>query len=400
MPPTTAPTPNRAVAEARSGAYAEMQEAKHRADKDGWTEQLRNDYDDARQRFDDLTRSAGAPELPLVRNDDHGLIVGEDASTRSDVEPELVRAFDTYLRSGDESLLRAQGVASGSTGGFAVPQGFRNTMTESLKAFGGLRKLAEVVPTTDGANLPWPKNDDTGNVGAILPENTQATEQDVVLAQATLYAYMYTSKQVRVSLQLLQDAGFPIDAWLARKLGERIGRAQAAHWISGTGSGASQPQGITVGLTNGKTTAGTSAILYNELVDLYASVDPAYLEGPGVAWLMNNSTLAYISKIRDDSGGAGLGRPLVEPSVAAGTPLSILGHPIVVDNNMPSIATGTKPIAFGNFRAAYVIRDVGEVQVLRLVERYADYLQHGFLGYQRSDGQVQDGAAAKLLTML
>jgi HK97 family phage major capsid protein/HK97 family phage prohead protease len=398
MPPISTPAaPNRATDEARASAYAQMQETVARAEQGGWTDQLRDEFDRHRQSFDDLSRGAIVAEQPLVRHEELSAIVaGGESANRAD-DPEMVRAFDAYLRTGDESLVRALGVATGSAGGFAVPQGFRAKVTESLKAFGGLRKLAEVVPTTDGANLPWPTNNDTANVGAILAENTQMTEQDVVLAQKTLYAYMYTSKMVRVSLQLLQDAGFDIDTWLARKLGERIGRAQAAHWITGVGT--TEPQGILTGLTNGKTAAATTAVTYNELVDLYASVDPAYLEGEGVAWLMSASTLAFVSKIRDDSGGAGLGRPLVEPSVQAGTPLSILGHPIVVDNGMPAMTTGQKPIAFGNFRAAYVIRDVGDVQVLRLVERYADYLQHGFTGYQRADGQVQDSSAAKFLTM-
>jgi HK97 family phage major capsid protein len=64
---------------------------------------------------------------------------------------------------------------------------------------------------------------------------------------------------------------------------------------------------------------------------------------------------------------------------------------------MAAIGTGNKSVAFANVAAAYAIRDAGPPALIRLDERYADYLQTGFIVLQRSDGQVQDGAAVKLL---
>jgi HK97 family phage major capsid protein len=396
---TITPT-NPAALEARASAWAEMTEAKTRGEATGWTDELVAEFDAAELRFQGATRSANmGGELPIIG--DRSDVVGVGESRGAGDDPEVRKAFDVWMRSGDESLARAQGTTSGAVGLYTVPQGFRATVTETLKQFGGVRKLAEVISTDDGADLPWPTNDDTSNVGVILSENTAAIEQDAAFGQKILKSYMYSSKIVRVSLQLAQDAGFPIDTWLARKLGERIGRAQAAHWVTGLGSGSSQPQGLLTGLTSGKTTASATAITYNEIVDLFSSVDPAYLEGEGVAWIMHSNVLAYLMKLRDDSGGAGLGRPLIEPSVKDGMPLSILGFPIQIDNSMPSaITTGQKTIVFGNIRAAYVIRDVRTVEVQRLVERYADYLQIGFHGFGRADGMVQDVAAAKYLTQL
>lgn len=68
----------------------------------------------------------------------------------------------------------------------------------------------------------------------------------------------------------------------------------------------------------------------------------------------------------------------------------------VATTKMP---VATKPILFGNFRAGYVTRDAGDMTVLRLAERYADFLQVGFLAFLRSDGAVQDAAAYKALVM-
>lgn len=397
----------RDMREKRASTWSQMQEVRHLADNDGWNQELREKWDRLQEQFDDQNRDIvhGDLENRFEKIETDPIVINPTGDGGDD--PEVRKAFDAYLREGDDSMLRAQGTTVGSQGGYTVPDGFRNTITETLKSFGGVRRLAEVIPTDSGNDMPWPTNDDTGNTGAILAENTQASEQAVTFGGKTLGAYTYTSGMVPVSLQLLQDTGVDLESFLGRRLGQRIARAQAAHFLTGTG--ASQPQGLVTAATVGKTTASATAITYDELVDLVHSVDVAYLEGgevgtgtgpavPGVGWLMSSQVLAYLRKLRDDSGGAGVGRPLIEPSVQAGVPTSLLGYPIYVTAGMAtSVAATNKTIAFGNVRAAYAIRDVGAPQVLRLVERFADYLQVGFLAWHRSDGLVQDSSAVKVL---
>lgn len=286
--------------------------------------------------------------------------------------------------------LRAQGVATGAAGGYLVPPAFRAQMTEAQKFFSSMRDVAEVITTETGANLPWPTNDDTANVGAILAENSQVTEQDVTLGQADIGAYTYTSKLVRVSLQLLNDNAFNMESWLARKLGERIGRAQNAHFTTGTGT--NQPEGVQTNALIGKTgaTGQTTSVTYDDLIDLIHSVDPAYRLGGRAGWMFHDTTLATARKLKD-----GQGRPLWEPSVQAGVPDALLGYQYTVNQDMPVMAANARSILFGDLYAGYLIRDVQDVQLLRLAERYADYLQVGFLAFARTDGTPQDTAAYK-----
>lgn len=291
---------------------------------------------------------------------------------------------------------RAQGTATGAGGGYTVPEGFWAKVTETQKYFGGVIGFAEDLGTDSGNDIPWPTNDDTGNKGAILGENTAITEQDVEFGQKTLGAYTYTSKLIRVALQLLQDTGIDLEAFLARRIGERLGRIHNEHLTTGTG--AAQPQGFITGATVGKTTAGATAITYNEIVDLVHSVDAAYRASGRCRFELHDLVLAYVRKIRDDSGGAGLGRPLWEPSVQVGVPDSLLGYAVTVNNDMAStVATTNKTIAFGDLQAAYVARRVNGGQMMRLAERYADLLQVGFFGFQRLDGLTQDASAVKVL---
>lgn len=298
----------------------------------------------------------------------------------------------SILRSGfvDKKELRAQGVATGAAGGYMVPAPFRAKLVETMKFFGAVRDVAEVITTETGATLPWPTNDDTANVGAILAENTQVTEQDATIGQADVGAYMYTSKLVRVSLQLLNDSAFDVESWLARKLGERIGRAQNAHFTTGTGT--AQPEGIQTNATIGKTglTGQTTSVIYDDLIDLIHSVDPAYRLGGRAGFMLHDTTLGAARKLKD-----GQNRPLWEPSVQAGIPDTLLGYKYTVNQDMPVMAANARSILFGDFFAGYLVRDVQDVQLMRLAERYADFLQVGFLAFARTDGTPQDASAYK-----
>lgn len=315
------------------------------------------------------------------------------------------RAFERYCRFGLQDLeaeerqllqanlsadaTRAAGTATGGAGGYTVPEGFWAKVTETMAVYGGMLAVSELVTTDSGADLPWPTNDDTGNTGAILGENSQITEQDVTFGQKSLGAYMYTSKLIRVSLQLLQDTGIDLEAFLSRKIGQRLGRIINTHMTTGTGS--SQPQGFVTGATVGKTTAGATAITHDELIDLEHSVDAAY-RGDG-RYMFHDLVLGYIRKLKDSNG-----QPLWQPAVQAGVPNTLNGFGYTVNNDMASaVATTNKTVAFGDFRSHYALRRVTGGQMMRLAERYADYLQVGFFGFQRADGLVQDTSAVKIL---
>ena len=325
----------------------------------------------------------------------------------TDPRDEYSAAFSAYLRNEplsyeqqkalqggfDASIRNAAGVSTGAAGGYTVPPEFRDKFIETQKWYGPMLREAEVIYTDSGANFQWPTNDDTANVGAILGENTQVAEQDFTFGTASIDAYMYTSKLVRASLQFLQDNAINADAWVPERLGVRCGRILNQHFTTGTGT--AQPDGIVTGATVGATSTGsfatTGGITYDSLVDLVESLDPAYGGGPGLKFMAHQTARKAIRKLKD-----GQSRPLWEPSLQVGQPDSLLGYPFVLNNDMATMAQSSKSLGFGNIRQAYVIRIVKGLTVLRLVERYADYLQVGFLGFERADGTLQDSNAFKV----
>lgn len=297
------------------------------------------------------------------------------------------------MRANVSPEMRAQAAGTDTAGGYTVPEGFQNEVVRSMQAYGPMLDpgITRELATASGNPLPWPTMDDTSNKGALLSENTQATEQDVTFGQKQLDAYMYTSKIVRMSLQLLQDSAFDMNSLIRDVFGERIGRIANEHLTTGTGT--SQPNGILTASTLGNTAAGTSAIDFDDVIDLVHGVDPAYRNMPSVRFMFHDNILQAIRKLKDSNGNY-----IWQPAdVRSGSPSNILGYPYVVNQDMTdTIATGNKTMLFGAFEK-YVVRRVQDFQMLRLQERYADYLQVGFIGFARLDGELVDTAAVKHL---
>lgn len=377
------------VAEARELIAGENISAENEARFDS----LMGEADKLKARIDREERAIEAErELAAkleMRAERDGVSVGE-AGDRADLEK---RTFEKWIRGGMEALdaeernlmaeRRAQSVGTASAGGYTVPEGFYAVLTEALKAYGGMREVSTLVATASGNDMPMPTVNDTSNKGAILAENTQIGEQDVAFGSKTLKAYKYTSKLIRVSYELLQDSAFDMNVYLGRALGERIARITNEHFTTGTGS--SQPTGLIAasgGAPEGAETAVAGAIAYGDLVELEHSVDPAYRRNG--AWMMADSTVKAIKKLVDSEG-----RPLWVPGFAVGEPDTILGYRYVINQDMPAIANSAKAVTFGD-HSAYHIRDVIGGQLVRLNERYADYLQVGFMAYSRHDGLLLD----------
>ena len=398
--------------EQRAQIWEQMQEVVNRAEREG---RPLNEEDKA--VYDRLESDLDGKGEEIARAEKHLTIANAMSSfgpAPSEVDPEPVgkdgselyaSAFNSWMRRGPQALdaeqaqaLRggftdiqnAAGTTSGGAGGYLVPAGFRTKLIEAVKSVAAMRQVAEVITTETGNTLPWPTVDDTANEGVLIGENVQNTEQDFTFGTNQLEAYMYSSTIVRVSFQLLQDSAFDLDTWLAKALGQRIGRIQARHFTVGAGS--TEPDGIATSATAGVTgtTGQTLTVGYDDLMGLAESIDPAYIEGGNCNWMMSQDARKMVRKIKDNQD-----RPLWEPSLAKGAPDSLLGHGVVLNNYVPVPAANAKSILFGDFREAYVIRDASDVALLRLTERYADYFQVGFVAFQRSDGTMQNAGAVK-----
>lgn len=325
--------------------------------------------------------------------------------TGSKKEDTLERAFEAYLRTGqhnsDITELRAQGEGIGSAGGYMVPQGFRNKLTEVRKAFGGLAEVVESFTTSTGNSITWPAVDDTANEGEIVEEHgTFVGGADMTLTPLALTAYTYatcgaSAEPLRISWELLQDAEFDVQGLVSRALGKRIARTQSKHIVSGTG--VKQPQGIKTGLTGVQITANTG-LTYNDLLHFVHSVDPEYRQS--ARWAFNDTSLETIGKIKDSNGDP-LWRTLT--ATMGDDPYSgrLLGFPYTIDQGFPDINLSSGAVnwgVFGDLKEGYVVRHVRDVVLVVNPYSRASYRETEFSAYARMDAGQQNTAAYKALT--
>lgn len=318
-------------------------------------------------------------------------------------------AFSRYIRGGAGALTAEQRAALGrpvaddaplaaseraqtvttTGGGYLIAEDFASRLDAAMAYYGGvIESGAEVMTTATGAPLPYPTVDDTSNQGRKLDINTAGTEQDLTFGVVNFGAYKYSSDIVRVPEELLQDSEFDVDSMLTERLAERLGRIRNSALTTGDGSG--DPNGVLTAAVDSSVNIDISdGLTLANMVALEHSVDRAYRNtGPAMrcGWQMHDTFLEQVKTVVD-----GLGRPVFRAaSEAAGQVDTVLGYPVTVNNDLEAWGTATnKPVIFGAMYK-YKVRIVRGFTMLRLVERYAEFHQVGFLAFQRMDGNLID----------
>jgi len=312
------------------------------------------------------------------------------------VEIDAVQAIAMYLRHGDRvtaeqaiAIRNAMSTGTNTEGGYTVPSEVAAMVIDSLKAFGGMREVAEIITTESGHPLNWPTSDGTAEVGEIVAENGAATGANITFGTVAVNPYMYSSKKIALPWQLIADSAVDVIGFVTNRLSTRLGRITNTHYT--TGDGSSKPYGAARRASAGTTgtTGQTLTVIYDYLFALKHSVNRAYRNG--ARWMMNDASVGIVSKIKETTG-----RPIWEPSVTAGAPDMLLGHPVTINDDIAVMAANAKSILFGNF-SYYKIRDVaGSVQMRRFDDSaFALNGQVGFCGWMRTGGNLVDTAAVK-----
>ncbi len=390
--------------EKRRNIAAQMRQLNDEIGENTWTDEQRTKWDSMKHELSGVEAQIEREES--LRSTD-ALFVQENRDEQpedpvANVELKRSQVFDSFLRRGLSELtqeekqvmaeLRAQAAGTDNKGGYTVPKEMQARIVEQMKAYGGISSVAQILNTADGHTIMWATADGTTEEGELIGENVAATEQDVEFGSAELGAKKLSSKIIRVSNELLQDSGVDIEAFLASRIAQRIGRAEARYLIQGTGLGSpAQPKGLQASVTGVTQAAAATAVTWQDLNALIHSVDPAYRNVGNTRLAFNDNTLKALKEMVD-----GQKRPLWLPDVAGVAPATILGHQYVIDQGIADIAAGAKFAYFGDF-SRFIIRRVSGMTLRRLVERYAEFDQVGFLAFHRFDCVLEDTSAIKAL---
>nr|DAV32213.1 MAG TPA: major capsid protein [Caudoviricetes sp.] len=272
-------------------------------------------------------------------------------------------------------------------GGFLVPLEFEREIVRALDEENVIRRLAKVVTTHHERKIPVALGH---SVAQWTTENSAYTESNPTFGQKQIDAYKLTDL-CRVSVELLKDSTFDIEAYLRQEFARAFGIAEEEAFC--VGNGTTQPTGIFTanGGTVGVTAASATAITVDEIISLVHTLKAPYRKN--AKFLMNDATVALLRKLKDQNG-----QYLWQPSVQAGTPDRLLGYEIYTSPYVPVAQAGALTIAFGDFKN-YWIGDRAGRTVQRLNELYATNGQIGYVATERVDGKVILPEAIQLLQM-
>ncbi|MCS7159933.1 MAG: phage major capsid protein [Gemmatales bacterium] len=274
---------------------------------------------------------------------------------------------------------RVMKVTPGTAGGYTIPQEFSYELEVALRETGRIRRIARILRTGTGADLVWPLADDLAQKATIVGEATAVTPADATVGQVVFKAFKFATA-VHISNELLEDEQVDLASELARWLAERMNRGTEEMYLQGNGT--TQPQGIAKAAATGHTTSGPNAITSDDVLDLIYSVDPIYRRN--AVFVMSDQVLAAIRKLKDTTG-----RYLVDAvrSVDDDETLeTIFGYPVYVNPYMDGFGNNKTLILFGDF-SRFVIRDVNEVRIVPLSERFAEQDVFAIYMFFRTDSR-------------
>lgn len=316
------------------------------------------------------------------------------------------KAFKRFMQKGDDSGLeeiqkKALNITTGSDGGYAVPEAIDTEIGNLLVDISPIRAIATVraIGTSDWKKLVNTRGTASGWVGeaAARPETNTPSLAEVVPPIGEIYANPAATQTA------LDDVFFDAENWLADEVATEFAKQEGAAFVAGNGT--NKPKGFlaytTAATADGVRAFGTLQHVATGAAGAFATTDPhevlidvVYALKAGhrnlAQWVLNKSTLAEVRKMKDGDGNL-----IWQPGLTAGQPQTLLGYPITEAEDVPDIAADSLSIAFGNFRAGYLILDRVGIRVLRDPFTNKPYVH--FYTTKRVGGGVVDSEAIKLV---
>jgi HK97 family phage major capsid protein len=317
-----------------------------------------------------------------------------------------LKAFDAYLRSGDEGALRGLTLESkglntsvAAEGGYLVDPATAETIRGVLHATASIRAIASVVTVESSSFDVLVDHTDVSTGWAT--EAGSVAESDTPSIDRISVRLHELSAMPKASQRLLDDSAFDIEGWLADRIANKFARAEASAFING--DGVDKPRGFLdhtavadaswswsnlgyIATGNAGDFAAVNAS--DAIVDLVYALSATYRAN--AVFVMNSKTAGAVRKMKDADG-----RFLWSDGLAAAEPARLMGYPVLIAEDMPDIAADSYAIAFGDFRAGYTVAERPDLRVLR--DPFSAKPHVLFYATKRVGGDVSDFKAIKLL---
>ena len=304
----------------------------------------------------------------------------DEAKTEIEIEKEEralneEKAFENYIR----GVVNNRGTDVNMTltdNGAVIPTTIANRIIKKVYDISPILERSTKYNVKGKLELPYyDVNTQTINV-AWATEFEELNSSVGKLKSISLSGYL-AGALVKVSRSLINNSQFDIVAFIVDEMAYSIHRFIENVLLNGSGDVA----GLST-LTNVKTTASSTAVTSNELIEAQAQVKDVFQAD--AIWIMSPATRTAIRELKDN-----YGRYLLQDDISLPFGKSLLGKPVYVSDNMPDMSAGEKAIFYGDMKglATKFSEDIS-IQVLR--EKYATQHAIGVVGWLEFDSAVED----------
>jgi len=298
-------------------------------------------------------------------------------------------AFEVYCRKGLEGLTdiekKALTVSNDTTGGYLAPPEYVRELLKTVTEISPIRTIAR-IRSTGQRSIQVPKRTGQFSASWVAESGTRSETTGWQVGLEEIPAHEHYAL-VDISEQDLEDTVFDLEAEMQSEFAEQMAKAEGAAFVSGDAVG--KPEGFMTNGDVGEVVSGSAAALTADgLISLVHGIKSEYARN-GV-FVFNRTSLSSIRKLKDTAGQyvfqAGM-------SLQGGVTNTVLGHAYVEATDMPSEGSNTYPVAFGDFRRAYMIVDRVSMAVLRDPFTQATSGNVRYVARRRVGGQVVQAEA-------
>jgi HK97 family phage major capsid protein len=262
------------------------------------------------------------------------------------------------------------------SGAAVIPQLMSPELVTAVREFAPVLEIVDNrVTDNNGAPIKMSLVNYTGTLLPLVTEGIAFPEIDPTFT-SQIVSVDKLGGVVKLSAEELADSNFDLGGWLRAQWANVYG-VSLEHYV--TNGNSSNIAGFLTVAGAGPTSAVAETIAYPDIAALFGSVTAAYARNG--SFQMSTQTRAYLMGLISTTG-----QPIFDMNPAGNPFSSIYGRPVVINDSLPTVATGNKPILFGDFKLGYLLRTDGMPTIKRLDERYADTDEVGFIIRTRVGG--------------
>lgn len=329
----------------------------------------------AEQREADLSKPLNSPLTSRPYK-------GEQSEKKSGrATDEYKNAMLSAMRSNFRNISNVLQEGVDSDGGYLVPEEYDSRLIDVLEEENIMRSLATTITTSGQHKINIAA---TKPAAAWIEEGGALSFGDATFDQIYLDAYKL-HVAIKVTEELLYDNAFNLENYIITQFGKALGNAEEDAFLNGDGKG--KPIGIFDSKGGGNVLGTlTAAIKSDDMLDLVYGLKRPYRKSS--SFIMNDSTLALLRKLKDNNGAY-----IWQPSYKEGEPDRVLGYAVNTSPYAP-----TNAIAFGDY-SYYNIGDRGSRSFAELRELFAGNGMVGFVAKERVDGKLILPEAVQILKL-